>query len=222
MSRSDLGRLPPLPQEGEFFRSSNQRRQAGFKRHLKPALCALFANDLVDRDGSCPAFERMWPKRLTRKKSFDESVDCGTHHHRIGLGNRLKARRNIGGVAECEGLVPLAGPHVAHHHLSGVHTDPQPNLRRVFRTRTKRRLTLGLPEPAVHLIQLSKNAQACFHGPYRGIFVGNRIAKIDQNPIAEILGDIAAETVNDTGTGLLIRPHDIPPLLGIKPTGEGR
>ena len=127
-----------MPQEGEFLRSSNQRRQAGFKRHLEPALRAFFPHDLVDRDGSRLAFQRVRSERLALKKSLDESIDCGAHYDRICLGNSLEARRNIRSLTERELLVPFAGTHVAHHDLSGVNTDPQTKPWRVFCPRTER------------------------------------------------------------------------------------
>ena len=220
LSLSDLGLLPTLLKEFEFFRAANQGSQSRCKSNFKPALRAFFSNDLVDRDGSRLAFERMRPQRVALKKAFHESIGCRTHHGGICFGNRLEARSNIRSLTEREVFVPLAGTHVAHHDLSGVNTDPQPNPRRAFSILTERRQAPCLPDLAVHTTQLRKNAQACFHRTYSSIFVGNRIAKIDQKPIAKILGDIAVETLNNSSAGILIGLNNVSPLLGVKLAGE--
>jgi hypothetical protein len=41
------------------------------------------------------------------------------------------------------------------------------------------------------------------HRPLRIVFMGLRIAKVHQQPIAEILGNMALEALDDRSTGLL-------------------
>ena len=48
-----------------------------------------------------------------------------------------------------------------------------------------------------------------------------RIAKVHQQAIAEILGNMALEALDDLRAGLLVRSHDLPQVLGIEATGEG-
>ena len=60
--------------------------------------------------------------------------------------------------------------------------------------------------------------------PYRSlgvVFVGQRIAKVHQQPIAQILSDMPLIAMDDCGAGGLIVLQDSPPLLGIELCGEG-
>jgi hypothetical protein len=53
------------------------------------------------------------------------------------------------------------------------------------------------------------NVQSGLHRPLRIVFMSLWIAKVHQQPIAEILGNMALEALDDRSTGLLVRPHDI-------------
>jgi hypothetical protein len=48
------------------------------------------------------------------------------------------------------------------------------------------------------------------------------VAEVDQQAIAEVLGDMALIAGDDLGAGLLIGPHHLPPLLGVELAGERR
>ena len=47
-----------------------------------------------------------------------------------------------------------------------------------------------------------------------------RIAKVNQQAIAEILGNVALEALDDLDTGLLIGAHHFAVVFGIELTGE--
>ena len=48
-----------------------------------------------------------------------------------------------------------------------------------------------------------------------------RIAEVDQQPIAQILRNVALKAVNHGGAGLLIGAHHFPELFRIELRGEG-
>ena len=48
------------------------------------------------------------------------------------------------------------------------------------------------------------------------------IAKVDQQAIAEILGDMALKALDDRGTGGLIGPHHLPQVFRVELAGEAR
>jgi hypothetical protein len=52
------------------------------------------------------------------------------------------------------------------------------------------------------------NAQAGVHRAPGIVFMGRGIAKIDQQPITEILGDMACVVLDDLGRGLLVGADD--------------
>jgi hypothetical protein len=58
------------------------------------------------------------------------------------------------------------------------------------------------------------------HGPLRIVFMRLRIAKVHQQAIAEILGDMALEALNDLGTGLLIGGNHLAPVFRVELVGE--
>jgi len=58
------------------------------------------------------------------------------------------------------------------------------------------------------------------HGALGVIFVGQGVAEVDQQAIAQILRDMPLKTGDDLGAGLLIRPHHLAPLLGVELTSK--
>jgi hypothetical protein len=48
------------------------------------------------------------------------------------------------------------------------------------------------------------------------VFVGLRIAKIDQQAITKILGDGSVKVLDDCGAGSLISPHDLAQVFRIE------
>ena len=60
------------------------------------------------------------------------------------------------------------------------------------------------------------------HRPLSIVLVGVRIAKVDQEPIAQILRDMPVEPADDRGAGGVIAPHDGSPFLRIQPRRQRR
>ena len=58
------------------------------------------------------------------------------------------------------------------------------------------------------------------HRPLGIIFMGLGIAEVDQQAIAEILGDIPVIAGDHLGAGLLIGPHDLAPVFRVELAGE--
>ena len=66
------------------------------------------------------------------------------------------------------------------------------------------------------LLHCRNNFQPRPHGSSGIVFMGARIAKVDQQPIAEILGKVALMPLNYLGAGLLILLHDLAQVFRIK------
>ena len=60
------------------------------------------------------------------------------------------------------------------------------------------------------------------HGTPGIVFVSRRVAKIDQQPIAEILGNMPLVACDDLGRGLLIGAHYGAQVFGVELAGELR
>jgi hypothetical protein len=59
------------------------------------------------------------------------------------------------------------------------------------------------------------------HRPPRIIFMGDGIPKVHQQPVAQILREVAVMALDHGRTGLLILLHDRAVVLGIELRGEG-
>ena len=58
------------------------------------------------------------------------------------------------------------------------------------------------------------------HGPLGVIFVRLGIAKVDQQAIAEVLGDMPLKALDHLGAGVLVGPHHLPQLFRVELAGE--
>jgi len=106
--------------------------------------------------------------------------------------------------------VAAGGADLAHHHEPGV--DPHPD---------------GQADP-VRLLQAGmqplhrgNGSKACPHGALGVVFVRLGIAKVDQQAIAKVLGNVPVEALDDLGTRSLVRPDHRPIVLRVEPSGEG-
>jgi hypothetical protein len=64
------------------------------------------------------------------------------------------------------------------------------------------------------------NPQPSPHGPLGVIFVRQRVAEVDEQAIAEILGDMPVIARNHPGAGVLIGPHHCAQLFRVQLAGE--
>src|SRR5438046_293197 len=64
--------------------------------------------------------------------------------------------------------------------------------------------------------------QAGADRPFRVVLARGGPAEVDEQPIAEVLGDVAAEARDGAGGGLLILRDEVAPLLGVELLRERR
>jgi hypothetical protein len=57
---------------------------------------------------------------------------------------------------------------------------------------------------------------------FRIILAGGGPAEVDEQPIAEVLGDVAAEARDGAGGGLLVLRDEVAPVLGVELLRERR
>jgi hypothetical protein len=60
------------------------------------------------------------------------------------------------------------------------------------------------------------HGQACPHGTLRVVLVRPRVAKVNQEPIPQVLGNVAVEALDNRGTGGLVGPHRGAVVLGVQ------
>jgi hypothetical protein len=75
--------------------------------------------------------------------------------------------------------------------------------------------------PLVEVVQRRESLQARPHGPLGLVLVGYGVAEVDQQPITQVLGNVAVIALDHSGAALLIRLHQLAQLFGVKLFGEG-
>jgi hypothetical protein len=133
-----------------------------------------------------------------------------TDHGRIRRRQALETGRKIGRLPQRQLFLATAAPDFAHYHQAGM--DPHPH---------------GQLDPLLLLQSAVERRRGLHHGQpgaYRSlriVLMRLRIAKVDEQAIAEILGNVALEALDDRGTGLLIGTHHLAVVFRIELTGEG-
>src|SRR5262245_26867699 len=77
-----------------------------------------------------------------------------------------------------------------------------------------------LPQAGIELAHGLDHAQPGAHSSLRVVLVRPRVAKVNQQAITEILGDMALEESDHLGTGLLIGPHHLAQLFWVELAGK--
>src|SRR5262245_27106773 len=106
-------------------------------------------------------------------------------------------------------LLTSCSTHLPNHDQSGVYAETycQPDASVLFETGIQGSYRLDDSQPCM-------NSSMCV------IFVSQGIAKIDQETIAKILGDVTLIALNHPSTGGLIGTNHVPVVFGIKLAGE--
>lgn len=96
--------------------------------------------------------------------------------------------------------------HLAHHHWAGMDADA--HCHPYAFVPLQARIQGGSDG--------FNNAEPGVHGSRCIVFMRHRPAEVDQEPIAEILGDIPVKLVNHLGGGSLIGANDLAQVFGIE------
>ena len=148
------------------------------------------------------ALERVGAALLGDKQTGDLALHSRRDHDRARLGQRLHPRRDIGDVA-----VNLARR--IDHHRAGFDPDAGGELR--------------LAAAGILAVQLGKRALDRQRRPrcaFGVVLLRHRIAEQRHQPVAELLGDMAAHLRHRRRGGIEISADQVAPLLGIEPRGN--
>jgi hypothetical protein len=107
--------------------------------------------------------------------------------------------------------MPPATSHHPDHDRAGVDAEPYGELDTVLCRQTGIQGGDGLD-----------NTQASVHRTPGLVFMGRGVAKIDQQPIAEVLGNMPLVACNDLSRGLLVGAHHRAQVFGVELAGELR
>ncbi len=118
--------------------------------------------------------------------------------HSIVWRQSFEPGRDIRRFAKREMFVPAAAAHFADHHWPGMDAEPHRELYLVF----------GFQADVESLHGLD-NAQAGVHRALGVVFMGGRVAEINEQAIAQVLGNVAAKVLDDVGRTFLISADDL-------------
>ena len=117
----------------------------------------------------------------------------------------MEAGRDVGRLAQGQLFLPRAASHLTHHHQPGMdaqaHGQVHPSL---------------LRQAGIELAHGLDDAQPGPHRPLGVVFVRLGIAKVDQQAIAEILGDVAVKAVDHLGAGVLVGAHHLAQVFRVQ------
>jgi hypothetical protein len=185
--------------------ASHQRGEPFAHDHLKPTLGLLLLDHAIKSERSRYPFE-FWPASiLTRKQPLDQAIGGYTDHHFIRGGLPLDTGRQVRGLAQSQLLLTAASTHLAHHHGTGM--NPNAHLERAREAWSECLQHLDNPEPRPH------SASGI-------VFMGSRIAKVDQQSIAQILRDMPPKVFDNSGTCLLVSTYELPVLFRVELSRE--
>ena len=101
----------------------------------------------------------------------------------------------------------LPSAHLTHHHQACVDAEADSH------AETPLLLQVRIERP-----QRLDDRQSCMDSAQRVVFVRLGIAKIDEQPIAEILGDMPLKAGDHLGADLLIGPHHLAQVFRVELT----
>jgi hypothetical protein len=130
--------------------------------------------------------------------------------HGIGSCQTLETHRNVRRLTQGELLASAACPHLTHHYGTSMYpnADGQADA-----------LLLQASGEGSHGLD---HRQSCPHGALRVVFVRQRIAKVDQQAIPQVLGNVPTETLDDRGAGGLVGSHCGAVVLRVELPGQCR
>jgi hypothetical protein len=123
----------------------------------------------------------------------------------------LQTGSEIRGLAKGELFLPGTAAYLSHHHQPGMAPQAYGEVHPVLLPQARVELSDGLDHP-----------EAGPHSPLGIVFVCQGVPEVDQQAIAEILGDMPLKAGDDLGASLLIGAHHLPEVFGIKLAGQHR
>ena len=209
LAQTVAGLGPALQQQRHLRLPAHQGGEPAGGGHVQATLRGAFPHHLGDPHRRVNALERMHPPVLADKVPLHQASGGLTEHHRIRLCQALQAGGQVRRVAQGQAFAPVATADVAHHHRPGMDTQAHGQVH-----------PLVLDQPRVQHRHGLYNAQSGAHGALRIVFVGLRIAKVDEQAVAQILRDRPGKALDDGGAGGVVGTQHLAQVFGIELPGE--
>ena len=202
-----LGLLPAPLQQRQLLVAADERR-GGRAQCRKAAFDHALAHDPRGYDRRGKALDLDRPQILVVEQPGGQPPRARPDHHRPRLRQRLQPRREVRRLADHRLLLRRAlADQVADHDQTGG--DPDPHLQ----PRIGRGVETG------HRLDQRQTGP---HRPLGIVLVGARIAEIGEHPVAHVLGDKPAATLDDRGGAAVIAADHRPQILRVEPRRQRR
>jgi hypothetical protein len=177
--------LPAFEQQPHLLVASHERSELA-RVHVEAAAhaCRLEHGVCADRIGD--ALQHRGSEILRCEDPRDQPQRRSADQHRVRLGRAFEPRRDVRGVAEGKGLALRSAAHLAHDDRAGVDADPR-----------------GQPDAVLRLERLVQRAESRQDlasrpdGPLGVVLVRLRVPEVDEQAVAQVLGDVALVTLDD-------------------------
>ena len=200
-ARRSLG--PATRQRLGLARTTCQGKQAVARMQgVEAAFDPADALHCPSRDRPGDTLEVLRAKVLQVEQTAEQPARARRDHHRIRLGERLQPRGKVGRLAHHTALLGLSRPDeiTDHDHAGG---DAHPDLQRRAGRRHKPGHRVDEGEPRLHRM-------------LGVVFARLRIAEIDQDAVAHVLGDETAVTLDRLGAASMIGADDGAQILRVQ------
>ena len=201
---------PAFQEQRELPVAAHQGGDAAARGAPEAALGIMLAHDAEHLDRGGHALDRVRPQFLTGESSLDQAPGGGADHDRVGRGEALEPGGHVRRVAQRQPFLATATAHRAHDHQAGMDAHPD------------RQLDPALGHEA--LVQPSHglhHAEGGAHGALAIVLVRLRVAEVDEQAVAEVLGDVPLEALDHLGAHALVCAYHLAQFLRIQAGGEG-
>ena len=191
------GASPARQEEPHLLLAAHQIRQRGEVDGLQTAPHRRARQHAMDRHRGLDALEGTRAEIGAREPVLHEAMRGGADEDGVGFGRGFEAGRKVWSLAEGE-LFPAGA-------VTDLSDDDGPGVDPHAHGESQRLHRLHNPEPRAH-------RSLCV------ILVGGGIAEVDEESVAQLLGDVAVEAVNHLGAGGLVTSDNVAQFLWIETT----
>jgi hypothetical protein len=203
--------FPTLEQHGGFGFASDEGSEATDTCRVQAALRAALTGHPVQRERPVHTFEEMRSEVVSDEVPLGEAPGRVADDDGIGVGEPLDARGDVRRLPERQLLTVPRGADLAHDDEPRVDADSdgEPDA------------ALSI-EPGVQGMHGANEVESGPDRPARVVLVGVGIPEVHEDPIAEVLGDVSLEALDDPGAIRLVGANHITQIFRVEPAGERR
>ena len=200
-----LGARPAPQQQVDFLVAADQRRQRRSVQRLEPARDGARTQHLPGRHRRGDALDLDGAEIAVLEEIADQPARARGDDDRVRLGQGLQPGGEVRRFADDRLLLRRAfADQIADDDQPGGDPDAR----------------LELDGFDIEATDSVDHAQPRPDRPLGVVLMRLRVAEIDQDAVAHVLGDKAVELGDDLGDGAVIRGDDLAQILGIEPRRE--